>query len=77
MRPFELDIVGEIRTRPERPGVEGRSVSRNGVWIRGHLQDVRMDYSHNMWKLWRSFLEEAGLNTKAGLIRRSEHTFTS
>ena len=25
-----------------------------------------MDYPHNMWKLWRSFVEEAGLNTKAG-----------
>ena len=66
LRPFELEITREIRTRPERLGPGGRSIPRKGVWIRGHLQDVGRDYPYNMWKLWRSFLEEAGLNIKAG-----------
>ena len=66
LRPFELEILREIRTPPERPGPGGRSVSRKGVWIRGHLQDVGQDYPYNMWKLWREFLGEAGLKMKAG-----------
>ena len=66
LRPFEQNIVRQIRTRPESPGPGGRSISRKGVWIRGHLQDVGQDYPYNMWKRWRSFLEEAGLKIKAG-----------
>jgi len=66
LRPFELEIIKGIRTRPEGPGPGGRSVSRKGVWIRGHLQDVGRDYPYSMWKLWKSFLEEAGLNIEAG-----------
>ena len=65
-RPFELEILRQIRTPPERPGAGGRSVSRKGIWIRGHLQHVGRDYPYNMWKRWRSFLEGAGLNIKAG-----------
>ena len=66
LRPFEANIVRQIRTPPETPGPGGCSVSRKGVWIRGHLQDVGRDYPYNMWKQWRSFLEEAGLKIKAG-----------
>lgn len=66
LRPFEREIVREIRVRPERPGAGGRSVSRKGAWIRGHLQDVGRDYPYSMWKRWKSFLEDAGLNIEAG-----------
>ena len=66
LRPFEVEIVKEIRTHPERPGPGGRSIPRKGVWIRGHLEDVGRDYPYSMWKLWRSFLQRAGLKIKAG-----------
>ena len=70
MRPFELEIVREIRTPPRRPGAGGRSIPRKGVWIRGHLQDVGSDYVYRMYKRWRSLLEEAGLNIKAGTYQQ-------
>jgi len=66
LRPFEAEIITGIRVRPERPGAGGRSVSRKGVWIRGHLQDVGRDYPYRMWKRWKSFLEDAGLKIQAG-----------
>jgi len=66
LRPFEAEIITEIRVHPERLGTGGRSVSRKGVWIRGHLQDVGRDYPYRMWKRWKSFLEDAGLKIQAG-----------
>lgn len=66
LRPFEEEIVRGIRRNPEEPGAAGRSIPRKGVWIRGHLQEVGRDYPYRMWKLWREFLEEAGLKIKAG-----------
>ena len=66
MRPFEREIVREIRTSPKRIGAGGRSIPRKGVWIRGHLQDVGRDYVYGMYKRWKSFLQETGLNIKAG-----------
>ena len=66
LRPFEQEIVREIRVRPERPGAGGRSVPRKGLWIRGHLQDVGRDYVYGMYRRWRFFLEDAGLNINAG-----------
>lgn len=35
----------EIRTPPWRIGAGGRSIPRNGLWIRGHLEDVGRDSS--------------------------------
>ena len=70
MRPFELEIVREIRTDPRRPGAGGRSIPIKDVWIRGHLQDVGRDYVYRMYKRWRSFLEGAGLNIKAGTYQQ-------
>lgn len=66
LRDFEREIVREIRTHPRRLGAGGRSKPRKGVWIRGHLRDVGRDYVYRMYKLWKAFLEDAGLNIRAG-----------
>ena len=70
LRPFERDIVGEIRASPKRVGGGGRSIPRKGVWIRGHLQDVGRDYPYSMYRIWKRFLEGAGLNIKAGTYQQ-------
>ena len=70
LRPFEIEIIREIRTPPRSVGAGGRSIPRKGVWIRGHLQDVGRDYVYGMYKRWRSFPEGAGLNIKAGTYQQ-------
>lgn len=40
-------------------GRGGRSSSRKGVWIRGHLLDVGEDYLYGMWLRWKEFVEVA------------------
>ena len=70
IRPFEVEILREIRTHPRRPGAGGRSKPRKGVWIRGHLQDVGRDYPYSMYKRWKSFMERSGLNIKAGTYQQ-------
>ena len=66
LRPFERDIVRRIRTHPRRRGGGGRSVSRKGLWIKNHLLEVGQDYVYSMHIRWKGFIEEAGLNIKAG-----------
>ena len=70
IRPFEVEILREIRTHPRRPGAGGRSMPRKGVWIRGHLQDVDRDYPYSMYKRWKSFMERSGLNIEAGTYQQ-------
>ena len=71
LRPFEREIVRQIRTSPRRVGAGGgRSIPRKGVWIRGHLQEVGRDYVYGMYKLWKRFLGEAGLNIKPGTYQQ-------
>ena len=70
MRTFEREIVREIRTPPRRVGAGGRSKPRKGVWIRGHLLEQGQDYPYHMHKLWKRFLEGAGLNIKPGTYQQ-------
>ena len=70
LTPFEREIVRQIRASPRRVGAGGRSIPRKGVWIRGHLQEVGRDYVYGMYKLWKRFLEEAGLNIKPGTYQQ-------
>jgi len=66
LRPFEIEILREIRTSPKRLQAGGGSTPRKGVWIRGHLEDVGRDYPYSMYKRWKSFIEGSGLNIKTG-----------
>jgi hypothetical protein len=62
LRSFEESIIEDFRkfAKPEIGIVRGgKSVPRKGVWIRGHLLDVREDFVYSMWKKWRSFTEIA------------------
>jgi len=70
IRPFEVEILREIRTHPRRTGAGGRSKPRKGVWIRGHLEDVGRDYPYRTYKRWKSFMERSGLNIKAGTYQQ-------
>lgn len=58
LRPFEKDIIKNFKTFSPTEG-GGRSRSRKGVWIRGHLLDVGKDYVYGMWKTWKKFTEAA------------------
>ena len=52
LRDFELEIIEAFREA-------GRRTPRLGLWIRGHLLDVGMDYAYGMYKRYNEFAREA------------------
>jgi len=52
LRDFEQEIVETFR-------LAGRRTPRVGVWIRGHLLDVKFDYLYGMWKSYTEFVRDA------------------
>ena len=67
LRSFEKEIIERIRSSPRyTKGIGGRSVSRKGLWIKGHLRDAKKDYVHSMFMKWKSFVNETGLEMNPG-----------
>jgi len=70
LRPFETEIIEKFKTFsvPEARG--GKATPRKGVWIRGHLLDVKSGYVYSMFKSWRLFCRLAeelmGVRIEAG-----------
>ena len=58
LKPFELEIIEAYKTFSiEARG--GKGSPRKGVWIKGHLLEVREDFVNRMWKRWSQFVEIA------------------
>lgn len=52
LRPFELEIVDTYKR-------SGKMSPWKGMWIRGHLLDVKSTYVYSMYKSWRMFCDIA------------------
>ena len=66
LKGWEMELVRMIRRSPLRGYKGGRSVSRKGLWIRGHLLEVGKDYPYSMYKGWKRFIETAELKIRPG-----------
>jgi len=55
LRPFEERIIADFKMFDPTYG-GGKARPRKGVWIRGHLLDVKEDYIYRMWKRWLLFV---------------------
>lgn len=58
MRAFELRILDGFKSFSLAEG-RGKAKARKGLWIKGHLSDVEVDYVYGMWAAWCKFVEEA------------------
>lgn len=59
LRLFERKILKDFKRFTFVEGRGGRSSSRKGVWIRGHLLDVGEGYLYGMWLRWKKFVQLA------------------
>ena len=62
LRDFELEIIDYYKRF-------GKGLPWKGLWIRGHLLDVKMMYVYSMYKSWRMFCDvaaEFGAKIKPG-----------
>jgi len=58
LRDFEERIIDNFKTFDPTIG-GGKSRSRKGLWVKGHLLDVGEDFIYAMWQRWDAFVIRA------------------